>query len=81
MDQMFVAKYGKVTILYTTSDGQLAFGKLITDVANKNATTAIFATIPDDVKGMIGRKITTPYKKTIDGMCNPQFFSETWMKN
>ena len=66
-------KGGKVASLYTTSDGHLAFGNIF-KLISERYRAAIFAMIPDELKGTFDRKITTPYQDTIRAMSNPSSF-------
>ena len=59
--------------VYSTSDGQLVFGDLLL-IISKNCKTAIFKSIPQERKGISYRKTITPFKETIDLMCNPPTF-------
>ena len=65
---------GNVVSLYSTVDGQLAFGEMIEKLTNRHCKTAIFSNIPDEMKGVSDRKTTTPHQDTIKLMCNAPFF-------
>ena len=70
----------KIISLYSTSDGQLAFGEILKTIS-KNCKAAIFSLIPDELKGVYERRTTTPFQETIDLMCNPPtFFGNTDQK-
>ena len=51
----------------------MVFGDLLL-IISKNCKTAIFKSIPPERKGISYRKTITPFKETIDLMCNPPTF-------
>ena len=66
---------GEIAVVYSNFIGQLALGEVIEKCTTKLCKAAIFAAIPDKLKGKLDRKTTTPFQETIDLMLNPPMFS------